>query len=57
MDTFCISVQENNKKGKCYEENASHDPRKLVGAVTHVLIDDPAAGYRIFSGNMLNAAA
>ena len=29
---------------------------KLVGAVTHVLIDDPAAGYGIFIENMLEAA-
>ena len=30
---------------------------KLVGAVTHVLIDDPTQGYGIFIENMLNAAA
>jgi stage IV sporulation protein B len=29
---------------------------KLVGAVTHVLIGDPSAGYGIFIENMLNAA-
>jgi len=29
---------------------------KLVGAVTHVLINDPARGYGIFIENMLNAA-
>ena len=29
---------------------------KLVGAVTHVLINDPTAGYGIFIENMLNAA-
>ncbi len=28
---------------------------KLVGAVTHVLINDPTAGYGIFIENMLNA--
>ena len=26
---------------------------KLVGAVTHVLINDPTAGYGIFAENML----
>jgi stage IV sporulation protein B len=26
---------------------------KLVGAVTHVLVDDPTAGYGIFAQNML----
>ena len=30
---------------------------KLVGAVTHVLVDDPTMGYGIFIENMLNAAA
>ena len=27
---------------------------KLVGAVTHVLINDPTCGYGIFIDNMLN---
>lgn len=30
---------------------------KLVGAVTHVLVNDAAMGYGIFIGNMLDAAA
>ena len=29
---------------------------KLVGAVTHVLVNDPTMGYGIFIENMLNAA-
>ena len=29
---------------------------KLVGAVTHVVINDPTTGYGIFIENMLNAA-
>ena len=29
---------------------------KLVGAVTHVLVNDPATGYGIFIDNMLEAA-
>jgi stage IV sporulation protein B len=29
---------------------------KLVGAVTHVLINDPTTVYGIFIENMLNAA-
>jgi len=29
---------------------------KLVGAVTHVLINDPTTGYGFFIENMLNAA-
>ncbi|MBQ5607483.1 MAG: hypothetical protein IIU86_00465, partial [Oscillospiraceae bacterium] len=30
---------------------------KIIGAVTHVLVDDPTTGYGIFIENMLNAAA
>ena len=30
---------------------------KLIGAVTHVLVDDPTTGYGIFIENMLSAAA
>ena len=29
---------------------------KLVGAVTHVLVNDPTMGYDIFIENMLDAA-
>jgi stage IV sporulation protein B len=29
----------------------------LVGAVTHVLVNDPTKGYGIFIENMLDAAA
>ena len=29
---------------------------KLIGAVTHVLIDDPTKGYAIFAENMLETA-
>ena len=29
---------------------------KLIGAITHVLVDDPTAGYAIFAENMLNTA-
>ena len=30
---------------------------KLVGAETHILVDDPTTGYGIFIENMLDAAA
>ena len=30
---------------------------KLIGAVTHVLVNDPTTGYSIFIENMLEAAA
>ena len=29
---------------------------KLIGAVTHVLVDDPTEGYAIFAENMLETA-
>ena len=29
---------------------------KLIGAVTHVLVDDPTEGYGIFAENMLETA-
>ena len=29
---------------------------KLVGAVTHVFVNDPIKGYRIFAENMLEKA-
>ena len=29
---------------------------KLVGAITHVLVDDPTKGYGIFAENMLETA-
>jgi stage IV sporulation protein B len=29
---------------------------KLIGAVTHVLVDDPSKGYAIFAENMLQTA-
>ena len=30
---------------------------KIVGAVTHVLVNDPTTGYGIFIENMLDAAS
>ena len=30
---------------------------RLIGAVTHVLVNDPTLGYGIFIENMLDAAA
>ena len=29
---------------------------KLIGAITHVMVSDPTAGYGIFIENMLRAA-
>ena len=30
---------------------------KIVGAVTHVMVDDPASGYGIYVGRMLQQTA
>jgi len=30
---------------------------RLVGAVTHVLVNDPTRGYGVFAETMLNTAA
>ena len=29
---------------------------KIIGAVTHVMVDDPTSGYGIYIGDMLQAA-
>ena len=55
---------QNNTKQKCcpiLDISVSGSPiiqdGKLVGAVTHVLVNDPTTGYGIFIENMLDAAA
>ena len=58
----CIEVIAEKKK---YTEDGVHkgmtgspiiQDGKLVGAVTHVLVNDPTTGYGIFIENMLDAA-
>ncbi len=39
------------------ERFSYHPGRKIIGAVTHVLVNDSAKGYGIFIENMLGAAA
>ena len=45
----------------CLRQQSARSPiiqdGKLVGAVTHVLVNDPTTGYGIFIENMLDAAA
>ena len=45
----------------CHRQRSGRSPiiqdGKLVGAVTHVLVNDPTTGYGIFIENMLDAAA
>jgi len=45
----------------CHRQRSGRSPiiqdGKLVGAVTHVLVNDPTTGYGIFIEKMLDAAA
>ena len=47
---FCISL-DTLVSGSPILQNG-----KLIGAVTHVLVDDPTRGYAIFAENMLETA-
>ena len=38
------------------ERQSDHKDGKLIGAITHILINDPCRGYGIFIDNMLDAA-
>lgn len=59
---FCIKVTDRSliEKTGGIVQGMSGSPiiqnGKLVGAVTHVMINDPTVGYGIFIENMLNAA-
>ena len=48
---FCWSYIDTLVSGSPIVQNG-----KLIGAVTHVLVDDPCRGYGIFIENMLEAA-
>ena len=60
----CMHIKDyvSNKEKCCplLTSNMSGSPiiqdGKLVGAVTHVLVNDPTRGYGIFIENMLDAA-
>ena len=47
----CWSYIETHVSGSPLIQNG-----KLIGAVTHVLVDDPTKGYAIFAENMLETA-
>ena len=49
--TFCWSYIDTLVSGSPILQNG-----KLVGSVTHVLVDDPTRGYAIFAENMLETA-
>ena len=61
----CKNAQKSQKNSKFFcpllDTEVSGSPiiqdGKLVGAVTHVLVNDPTTGYGIFIENMLDAAA
>ena len=46
---FCCSLLDTSVSGSPILQNG-----KLIGAVTHVLVNDPTRGYGIFLENMLN---
>ena len=48
---FCCSLLDTSVSGSPIIQNG-----KIVGAVTHVLVNDPTRGYGIFIENMLDAA-
>ena len=48
---ICWSYIETLVSGSPFLQNG-----KLIGAVTHVLVDDPTEGYGIFAENMLETA-
>ena len=45
---FCCSLLDTNVSGSPILQNG-----QVVGAVTHVLVNDPTKGYAIFIENML----
>ena len=49
---FCCPILDINVSGSPIIQDG-----KLVGAITHVLVNDPTTGYGIFIENMLEAAA
>lgn len=51
MFVICWSYIETLVSGSPLLQNG-----KLIGAVTHVLVDDPTEGYGIFAENMLETA-
>lgn len=51
MSKMCCSYIDTLVSGSPIIQNG-----KLVGAVTHVLIDNPSKGYGIFAENMLDTA-
>jgi len=64
LQTYSVHCKSNKIGTKCcpiLDTQVSGSPiiqdGKLVGAVTHVLVNDPTMGYGIFIENMLDAAA
>ena len=51
FEKICCPILTSNVSGSPILQNG-----RLVGAVTHVLVNDPTRGYGILMENMLNAA-
>ena len=52
FEKICCPILTSNVSGSPIIQSG-----KIVGAVTHVLVNDPTRGYGIFIENMLDAAA
>ena len=52
----CLYTLKNMKYYEPLTGSAILQDGKIIGAVTHVLLDDPSRGYGIFIENMLSAA-
>ena len=64
LQTYSVHCKSNKIGTKCcpiLDTHVSGSPiiqdGKLIGAVTHDLVNDPTTGYGIFIENMLDAAA
>ena len=53
---FCVQRSIKSRKSVSPKILSGTATGKLVGAVTHVLVNDPTRGYGIFIENMLDAA-
>ena len=51
VEKICCPILTSNVSGSPIIQDG-----KLIGAVTHVLVNDPTRGYGIFIENMLEAA-
>ena len=51
-----IGTERRRARGDVYKRQPILQDGRLVGAVTHVLVNDPTRGYGIFAENMVQSA-